>query len=209
MRVGIIDYGAGNLRSICNALDKVNCEKYVLVDNPDMLRSCDKMILPGVGAFGSGMEQLRSRSLDEVIIEAARRGVPLLGICLGMQFLATYSEEFGLHRGLGLVPGNVTKIEFPSDLGNTLQKVPVIGWKELTGQSNSNHFSSAYVGAHFYFVHSFQFTPSSNSSLNGSYLAGNSIIPAVVATENITGVQFHPEKSGEKGLEFINSFLHS
>lgn len=209
MKIGVVDYGAGNLRSISNALDKIGYDDYVLVENPDLLRSCDKVILPGVGAFGSGMEQLRARALDEGIIDAAKQGVPILGICLGMQFLATQSEEFGLHKGLDLIPGMVKKIQFPIVSTDPRQKVPLIAWKKLIRSYGLSHFTDAYLDEHFYFVHSFQFTPSLDACLSASYLAGEILIPAIVVSENITGVQFHPEKSGEKGLSFISSFLDS
>lgn len=207
MRIGIVNYGAGNIKSICNALDTLGYSGYSLVDDPDVLTKCEKIILPGVGAFGSGIAQLSERFLDQAILDSVKREVPLLGICLGMQFLASASEEFGSHKGLGIIPGIVKRIEFTAHPEGVRAKIPLIGWKKVYVTENADRFLPDFGDDYFYFVHSYQFIPESKSNLVGTYLEADEEIPAVVVLGNTIGVQFHPEKSGTRGLAFLKAFL--
>lgn len=208
-RVTIIDYGIGNLYSVRRAVEMSGCEDIRVSGRPEDIAEADKLILPGVGAFEDGMNGLRERGLVPHILAAARAEKPLLGICLGMQLLATTSEEFGLHSGLGLIPGKVKPIPRSSVDKNT-QKVPFIGWSPLLlnkphlphGSCLSNH-----NGKWVYFVHSYHFLPSNPDHLLATYDFGGHAISAAVRNKNIIGVQFHPEKSGQIGLSIIKKFL--
>lgn len=208
-KIVVIDYGAGNLYSVRRALEVIGCENICISGRSDDIASADKIILPGVGAFEDGMNGLRERGLVPHIIAAARAGKPLLGICLGMQLLATTSEEFGLHSGLGLIPGEVKPIPRMSIDGDAL-KVPFIGWSPLT--LNARHPSqdsclANVQGKAVYLVHSYELEPNDPTHLLASYSVGGHMITAAVRHGNVTGVQFHPEKSGTVGLEIMRAFI--
>lgn len=208
-RVTIIDYGIGNLYSVKRAVEVSGGEDIRVSGCPEAIAAADKLILPGVGAFEDGMKGLRDRGLVPHIIAAGRAGKPLLGICLGMQLLATTSEEFGLHTGLGLIPGEVKPIPRKSIDGDAL-KVPFIGWSPLT--LNEHHLSyknylATIQGKAVYLVHSYQLEPNDPSHLLASYSVGGHMITAAVRDGNITGVQFHPEKSGAVGLQIMREFI--
>jgi glutamine amidotransferase len=208
-RVTIIDYGIGNLYSVRRAVEVSGGEDIRVSGRPEDIAEADKLILPGVGAFEDGMNGLRERGLVPHIIAAARAGKPLLGICLGMQLLATTSEEFGLHSGLGLIPGEVKPIPRMSIDGDAL-KVPFIGWSPLT--LNARHPSqdsclANVQGKAVYLVHSYELEPNDPTHLLASYSVGGHMITAAVRHGNVTGVQFHPEKSGTVGLKVISAFL--
>jgi glutamine amidotransferase len=209
-RIVVVDYGVGNLYSVQRALEVSGAEEVVLGSDPQVIGEADGLVLPGVGAFADGMRGLRERGLIEPIKAYAQSGQPLLGICLGMQMLAMASEEFGHHEGLGLIPGEVLAIPHRSTDDQPI-KVPFIGWATITpehpkaceGSVLQSHVASAAV----YLVHSFYLNPSDPKHLLATYGFGGYRITAAVRRDNITGLQFHPEKSGRVGLEIMRHFV--
>lgn len=208
--VAVIDYGVGNLLSVRRAFE--HCGASVTVTSePDAILRAPRVVLPGVGAFANGMGELRRRGLDQVAREVAARGVPLLGICLGMQMLLEASEEFGVTEGLELIPGRVVALSATSTDGAPL-KIPHVGWNALLpapGRESWSDTCLAGVGhaAAVYFVHSFAATPSDPRHRVADCRYGGHAIAAVIARRNVVGCQFHPEKSGEVGLKVLRGFL--
>lgn len=198
--IAIVDYGVGNLFSLCSSLRFLGLESCVSAD-PAVLRAVDKLILPGVGAFGDAAEKLRKSGLDRVVLEEAGRGKPLLGICLGMQLLFETSEEYGLHQGLGLLRGRVVGME--GRLPETL-KIPHIGWNALHITRPSPLLREIREGECVYFVHSF-YAEDCGDSLIATAEYGRELT-AAVQKENVMGCQFHPEKSGDVGLRILRAF---
>ena len=193
----IVDYGAGNLRSVQKALERVGAMA-VVSDSAAVLDAAQGVILPGVGAFGDGMDNLVARRLVEPLLHQVERGKPLLGICLGMQLLFEESEEMGRHQGLGLLPGRV--VRFPDgDL-----KVPHIGWNQLSG-TRGDLLAGIEDGAYAYFVHSFYALPANGSDVLATTEYGLEFA-SVVGRGKIWGAQFHPEKSQEVGLRLLENF---
>lgn len=201
-KVAILDYGVGNLLSVERAFHFLGIPNIRTNDEKE-ISGATHLILPGVGAFGSAISGLKENGLDLVIKKFANSGKPLLGICLGMQLLFDKSHEFGLHEGLGLVPGEVKPIS--GNLDKT-EKVPSIGWKNLVCNFESTINFDIKPSSFFYFVHSFMGVPENNSDLVASYYYADLTIPAIVRRRNVIGVQFHPEKSGKDGLELIRDF---
>lgn len=199
--LAVIDYGAGNLRSVLHALNHLGAESIRVVRSPHDLRGATKVILPGVGAFGAGMQKLREQDLVQPIRDAVHTGVPYLGICLGMQFLFEGSDEMGEHEGLGLLPGTVTR--FPDNLG---LKVPHMGWNQICTHRPSPLLGDIESGSYAYFVHSYYCAPANQTDV---LLTTDYGIPftAGVQRDNIYGVQFHPEKSQRTGLQILANFL--
>ena len=199
-RIAIIDYGAGNLFSVKNALSFLGYENAYFADTPAALKEADKLILPGVGAFPDAMKQLMERGLVEPIMDVAQKK-PLLGICLGMQILFECGYEFEETQGLGLIAGSVDRIEAPG------LKIPHIGWNEVSVVNQSPMTKSVKEGDHVYFVHSYKAVcEDKNICLETTY---GQRIPALVRNDagNVYGAQFHPEKSGPVGLGILESFL--
>ena len=208
-RITIIDYGIGNLYSVRRAVEVSGGKDICITDQVREIKDADKSILPGVGAFEDGIKGLSEKGLVEPIIEAVRSGKPVLGICLGMQLLASFSEEFGFHKGLGLIPGMVRAIPNQDVNGETL-KVPFICWAPLliSNIESANHSCLANsAGKAVYLVHSYHVIPEDPAHLLATYEFGGRKITAAIKSENITGVQFHPEKSGEVGLSIMKSFI--
>lgn len=201
MTLAVVDYGAGNLRSVLHALGHLGMDDIRLAQSPDELDGANKIILPGVGAFGAGMAQLREQGLIEPIKAALADGVPYLGICLGMQFLFESSDEMGDHVGFGVLPGNVTR--FPERPG---LKVPHMGWNQLTVTRPTPLFDRLGDGDYAYFVHSYYCVPEEQSDVIATVTYGDPFAVAV-QRDNIYGVQFHPEKSQRTGLRILENFL--
>ena len=199
--IAIVDYGVGNLFSLKSSLSMIGAEAIVTRDATD-LRTAEKIILPGVGAFEDAAKKLRATGLDEVVVEQARAGKPLLGICLGMQMLFDRSFEYGEHKGLGLIPGDVIDMrpQIPAEL-----KVPHIGWNALIFmQPNHPLFRYINEGDCVYFVHSFYGANCEKDTLATAEYGAE--LTAAVGRGNILGCQFHPEKSGRVGLNILRAF---
>ncbi|MHB8475474.1 MAG: imidazole glycerol phosphate synthase subunit HisH [Steroidobacteraceae bacterium] len=208
--VAVMDYGVGNLLSVRRALEHCGAEVTVTSDRAALLSS-PRVVLPGVGAFANGMAELRRRGLDEVARDIAARGVPLLGICLGMQMLLDESEEFGMSTGLGLIPGRVVPVPATTSLGGP-QKIPHIGWNTLVMPESRRSWAGTLLhdiktATAVYFVHSFMAQPLHNPDRVADCLYGGIPISAVIARRNVFGCQFHPEKSGIVGLSVLRAFL--
>ena len=200
--IAIIDYGVGNLFSLCSSLQSIGAEAVVTPD-PAVIRAADRIILPGVGAFADAAEKLRATGLDQVLLEEAARGKKIMGICLGMQMLFEESFEYGIHKGLGLIPGRVVPMAgyIPEGL-----KIPHIGWNPLILKGESKHPLLKYVneGDCVYFVHSY-FATDCQESVIATAEYGKELT-AAVARGNVMGCQFHPEKSGKVGLAILKAF---
>lgn len=199
--LAVIDYGAGNLRSVVHALSYLGVESMRVVRTPHELRGATKIILPGVGAFAAGMQKLREQNLIAPLKGAISAGTPYLGICLGMQFLFEWSDEMGEHEGLGLLPGRVTR--FPESMQ---LKVPHMGWNQLTIVRDSPLLKGIDSSNYAYFVHSYYCAPSLQSDVVAQVDYGVNFT-AMVGRNNIHGVQFHPEKSQQTGLQLLSNFL--
>ncbi len=197
--IAIIDYGAGNLRSVRNALTHLGAN-VITVATPDQLDSAAKIVLPGVGAFGAGMDALRATGFEEPIKQAAAAGVPIFGICLGMQYLFESSNEMGDHRGLGLLPGRVTRF------ANGDLKVPHMGWNQLHIRQDHPLLAGVESGAYAYFVHSYYVEADEPSDVLTMTDYGIEYA-SVVARGNIFGIQPHPEKSQSVGLRILKNFV--
>ena len=202
--IAIVDYGMGNLKSVCNALESIG-EKARIIQNPADLKSSAGIILPGVGAFRDGMDHLREHSfLEPLQEEVLRKKKPYLGICLGMQFLAEQSEEGGRHPGLGWVPGTVRQIVTE---GQPF-KVPHMGWNDLRLERPSALYAGLPEEPVFYFVHSFHLQPTQeNKEWITATCQHGTTITASLQKDNIFGVQFHPEKSQRVGLQLLKNFI--
>jgi len=209
-RVTVIDYGVGNLLSVQRGLE--HCGAHVtLTSDAEQILCASRIVLPGVGAFQNGMQALEKLGLIEVIQEIANRKIPLLGICLGMQLLLTESEEFGLTKGLGLIPGRVIPVPTHTLNGET-QKIPHIGWNSLQYSNVEKKWDGSVLhdnqpGSAAYFVHSFMAIPDLGEHRVADCIYGGHRVPAVIACNQISGCQFHPEKSGEVGLKVLRRFI--
>jgi imidazole glycerol-phosphate synthase subunit HisH len=201
--IALIDYGVGNLRSVENALRFFHKDITVdIVADPDHLSLYPKIILPGVGAFADAIRKVRERNFDDAIYAEVKKGKYLLGICLGMQMLATRSFEYGKHDGLNLIEGEVINFR---DVADNI-KIPHMGWNDVEFLRDNGIFSGINSGSDFYFVHSYFFRCMSAENIIGITEHGITF-PAVVNKDNIYGAQFHPEKSQEAGLKFMKNFL--
>ena len=200
--VGIIDYGVGNLFSLRSSFACVG-EACVVSGDPAVIRGADRLILPGVGAFADAAKKLRESGLFEVVLEEARAGKPLMGICLGMQLLFDRSFEYGEHRGLGLISGQVVPIAEHIEPG---LKIPHIGWNALTFVNPSGIYRGVAEGAHVYFVHSYHAANCREYTTAVTEYGGT--LTASVQRDNVIGCQFHPEKSGGVGLQILKNFAN-
>ncbi len=199
----IIDYGVGNTHSVLNAIKFLGYKKIIISDSEIIIKKADALILPGVGAFEECISNLKLRKLDRILNESVIvNKKPILGICVGMQLLATISEENGLHNGLDWIKGSVKKIIVPKPLA-----VPHVGWNDVISKNENILFNRNVENANFYFDHSYHF------DCEEQYVAGycdyGTRITAAVQKENIYGVQFHPEKSQTNGLKLFRSFFNS
>jgi glutamine amidotransferase len=210
VEVAVIDYGAGNLLSVQRGLEHCGA-RVALTADPERILAAERVVLPGVGAFGSAMQALEALELVAVLRELARRQTPLLGICLGMQLLLEESEEFGHTKGLGLIPGRVVPLPNKSLAGEAL-KIPEIGWNALQPSASSPGWQGTVLqdckpGQAVYFVHSFMAVPTQGVHRLADFDLGGHAVAAVIKKDGITGCQFHPEKSGEVGIQILRRFL--
>ena len=198
--IAIIDYGVGNLFSLCSSLDAIGVESVVTSD-PETISRAEKIILPGVGAFADAARKLRDSGLDKVIKKEVANGKPIFGICLGMQLLFEKSFEYGEHEGLGLLSGSVIAMDgvIPGEL-----KIPHIGWNALKIDREHPLLKNTCEGECVYFVHSYYAVDCEDSLIASAEYGAK--ITAAVAYKNVAGTQFHPEKSGEVGLAILRAF---
>jgi glutamine amidotransferase len=192
--IAIVDYGVGNVRSVERALAHAGAYPQLIAD-PDALDDADGIVLPGVGAFGPALEKLTDAGLGKRVVELARRGTPILGVCLGYQLLFDESMENGRHQGLGLLPGTVRQVD-------NSELLPVIGWCRVTQTDHTPLWEGIPDGSYMYFVHSY--TPDSTKYSVGS---SDHSPAAASARRNVMGTQFHPEKSGADGLRLYENFV--
>ncbi|QQS03092.1 MAG: imidazole glycerol phosphate synthase subunit HisH [Fibrobacterota bacterium] len=200
----LVDYKAGNLTSVSLALSKVGIA-HSISDDPDVVRKAQRVVFPGVGAAGQAMENLRSKGMDQALIEAVRRGIPVLGICIGCQILLERSEEDGGVDCLGILPGQVKRFDF-SHLPQPRPKVPHMGWNPVRFVRPHPLFQGIAQDSHFYFVHSFYPAPQRPENILGSTEYGGQEFASILDGGNVVATQFHTEKSGENGLRLLSNF---
>jgi glutamine amidotransferase len=204
--ITMIDYGGSNIRSVQKALEFVGAQTHITANPDDFLRA-EKLVLPGVGAFGAGMAAMRERGLDTAVTQAAQQGIPLLGICLGMQFLFDESDEMGTHKGLGLIPGKVTRFPEQSPIPNPQSlKIPHMGWNQIEHDESHPLLADVPSGSYAYFVHSYYCIPANETdSLAFTYYGIR--FTSIVGRGSVFGIQFHPEKSQQVGLRILKNFV--
>lgn len=205
MKIVVVDYGVGNVHSAIKGLKRF-ADNVVLSEDPAEIRSASALVLPGQGAFKSGMDGLRIRGLLDDVKRAADSGKPVLGICLGAQLLLERGFEFGEWEGLGLMPGTV--VHFPALQG---EKTPHMGWNAIEepapGKWKETALKGLRTGSEMYFIHSYIMQPSDHAHVLATTVCGGLRFPSVIGKGNMTGCQFHPEKSGEEGLRIIKNFV--
>lgn len=201
--IAIIDYGVGNLFSLKSSLDSIGADAFITNDF-SQIENADKIILPGVGAFGDASKKLFESGLCELLISEAKKNKPILGICLGMQLLLEKGYEYGEHKGLGLIPGEIRPI---SDVIPQNLKIPHIGWNSLKFKKPSKLFKYINDGDFVYFVHSYHGTNCEENTIATSEYGAE--LTAAVENGNVYGCQFHPEKSGKVGLQILRAFCET
>ncbi|WP_456471266.1 imidazole glycerol phosphate synthase subunit HisH [Caminibacter sp.] len=199
--IGIVDYNMGNLASVKNAFDKIGANADIVKD-PDKLKNYDKLLFPGVGAFGDAIEHLKETGLDEAMKNFVKTGKYVLGVCLGMQLLFENSEEFGNHKGLGIIPGDVVRFDKKIEKDH---KVPHMGWNKMFFQGNSPLFKGL-DNPYLYFVHSYHVVCEDKYAI-GKTFYGYEFVSAV-NKDNVFGFQPHPEKSHNAGLKILKNFVN-
>lgn len=199
----VIDYGVGNLFSLQSSLSALGIPSQISKEPAEIL-SAERVILPGVGAFGDAMDKLREAGLVETVKQVAEKGVPLMGICLGMQLLFEKSSEFGAHEGLGLLQGEIADLAQALRAAGCPYKVPHMGWNPLRFVRESPLLKYSKEGEYVYYVHSFYAVKCDNSLVATSEYGVD--VPGIVQSGNVFGTQFHPEKSGEDGLKILRAF---
>ena len=204
-KIVVIDYGFGNHFSIKQAFKTLDYEINT-TSNPNEILDATNIILPGVGAFKRAMQELKRLNLDTSINKAAKEGIPILGICLGMQLLFQTSEEFGLSNGLGLISGNVKILPSKTKDGKILKK-PNIGWNKIYKNKKGNSNLNLLNNTSYYFIHSYGVKVEKINNVVSHVDFGGHAIPAIVKEKNICGFQFHPEKSGENGLKLLDLYI--
>ncbi len=202
--IAIIDYNMGNVRSVAKAFKKLNAD-FIISNSPQDIKKATHLVLPGVGAFGDGMANLKKLKLIELLEEEAlKKKKPFLGICIGMQLLASKGEEHGQHYGLGWIKGTVRRFV----VDEKRYKVPHIGWNNITIRTQKPLFSDIPDASDFYFVHSFHLVPEDQRVIAATCDYGETFV-AAIKKDNIFGVQFHPEKSQTYGIKVIENFIHA
>lgn len=211
--ITIIDYGIGNILSVKRGFEYIGCSVRIAESSND-IETADHLVLPGVGAFADGMTGLRNKGMIKAILDYTNRNKPFLGICLGMQMMLDISEEFGMHKGLGIIPGKVVRID-KNTIAGTPHKVPHIGWSELhisSPQSFSKWENTLLDGiptlSEVYFVHSYTAVPELLEYRLADTFYGGRLISATIKKGNAYGCQFHPEKSGDMGLQILRNFVN-
>ncbi|MDO8462120.1 MAG: imidazole glycerol phosphate synthase subunit HisH [Deltaproteobacteria bacterium] len=197
--IAVIDYGMGNLKSVSKALEAVGA-KVIVTRDPKVIKKADRLVLPGVGAFADCMANLKKQNLIGPIKEFIQTGRPFLGICLGLQLLFDEGEEFGRHKGLGILPGRVVRFHLPKKL-----KIPQMGWNQILKKNGNRLFQKIDDGSSFYFVHSYIVVPKEKKIVATTTDYGREFVSAI-AKENIFACQFHPEKSQKNGLKLLQAF---
>ncbi len=197
--IAIIDYGVGNLASVRNAFIKLGFEAAITSSSEEILKA-DRVVLPGVGAFADAMDNLRRYGLDGTVKQVVQQGTPFLGVCLGLHLLFTQGEEHGIHEGLDIMKGRVVKFQLPRQY-----KVPHMGWNQVWPREDSRLFRGLPAGSHFYFVHSYYVLPDDDAVIAAHSDYGMDFVCAV-EHKNIFATQFHPEKSGQVGLQVLQNF---
>jgi imidazole glycerol-phosphate synthase subunit HisH len=197
--IAVVDYGMGNQRSVLNAFDAIGAPAELVAEPADVLRA-ERIVLPGVGAFRDAIAALRERGLAQAVRDAAAAGRPILGLCLGMQLLATRSREFGEHDGLGLIGGSVERISTEHGL-----RIPHVGWNDLEVRRADAILGGLGPEPTFYYVHSYEFVADDPETVTGVTDYGRAVT-ATVGSGNVFGVQFHPEKSAADGLALLRGF---
>ena len=197
----IIDLGISNIGSLSSALSLVGAN-FKVSSNSESISESSALILPGVGTFKDGMASLNEKNLTNFIKNKVMEGVPILGICLGMQLLAETSEEFGIHKGLGLISANVKKLPI-----NKNSRVPNVGWCDINFQNNQKLFNGINQGDPFYFIHSYRLICRESNNTIATIKFGDESVTVCVRKNNIYGCQFHPEKSQDKGLNLLSNFI--
>lgn len=197
--ITILDYGIGNLYSLYASLRHINVDCTITRDE-SVIKKADRLLLPGVGAFGDAIATLQQSGLDRLVLEHAQKGKPLIGICLGMQLLFDTSTEYGLHKGLGLIPGDIVQFD------KSKVKIPHIGWNKLKKEKETILLDGVADNSYVYYVHSYYkaFSPdytTASTNYEGMRFSG------IVQKDNVYGVQFHPEKSGKVGLKILSNFV--
>ena len=211
-KIIIINTGSSNILSLKRAVEEFN-KNVIVSDDPQTILSAHKIFFPGVGAFKKVMEYIEKKKLNETIERVKEKKIPLFGICLGLQLFFDESEEFGPAKGLSLIKGNVKNLPKNSKKNEKL-KVPNMGWfkldlkKEFKSKTFYKFINSLNEKDFYYFVHSYFVKPNDATSVVATYDFGGHQIPAIVSKDNLIGCQFHPEKSGKKGLELISNFLN-
>lgn len=208
-RVGIIDYGVGNLRSVGNALSHVGATP-IVSDDPDTLLGCDRLVFPGVGAFSYGKEALYAKGLHQVVLHAVASETPLLAICVGMQLLFERSNEFGDHQGLGIVPGHIEKFD-TTGVGAHSLRLPNVNWLPINTSAHADGLAGKLLNgvddqSRFYFVHSYHAQAANPLTVATSSYHGQSFA-AAIGKGSLFATQFHPEKSGPDGLKMLKTFV--
>lgn len=200
MAIAIVDYGIGNLHSVSKAIERLGYD-YTITGEREEILAAEGVILPGVGAFGDAMNHIREGGMDHIVHEVADSGKPLLGICLGMQLLFTEGEEYGIHQGLDILPGRVVRFAEGD------YKVPHMGWNQLEYKQPDHALVRDLYAGHAYFVHSYHVLPAQQDDLIAVTEYGGQQVTAIVGRNNVYGMQFHPEKSGELGKLLLRNFL--
>lgn len=203
--IAVVDYGRGNLFSLGQALRHLGAA-YEVTGDPGRILAAERVILPGVGAFGDAMQALVKRRLVEPLREVAARGTPLLGICLGMQLFASRSEEFGEHEGLDLIPGTVKRLP-AGNAGRGSIKIPNVGWRPLCPVTSDAFLGDLPSDTMVYFVHSYAPVVTDPAHVAATIAVNGSAVAAVIHRGKVLGYQFHPEKSGPAGLALLGRFL--
>jgi imidazole glycerol-phosphate synthase subunit HisH len=203
--INILDYGAGNILSISRAFEYCGATTNIITNNED-LKNVKNLVIPGVGSFPNAMKLIKSKNFFSTLIDLNKIKTPIMGICLGMQILFDFGEEFGINKGLGFIEGSVVKI--PIEFNGSTRKIPNIGWDKLDFSETKLNFIEKKLIPNVYFVHSYMAIPSHKKDIFASINYDGLDVVAAVEKDNLFGCQFHPEKSGNVGLCFLKYFIN-